>query len=221
MLDLTGLLLFSLLFVGGGLYLFSRKTTKKKSTLPAVTKNDQETAEELFPKFQFPPEIEHEQVPELSLGYNDTKITIMARDPGWIYAYWETNEETKKFLHHSHEAKWDGSYPVLRVYDVTDAKAFNGFNANSYYDTIVNDVVGCWYLHVGVPNRTYCVDHGRILNDGTYVVIARSNYTYTPRNTFSDKTDPELMLISENERKLYNRIGNLEGIGSSDLYKKH
>ncbi|MHB9094169.1 MAG: DUF4912 domain-containing protein, partial [Eubacteriales bacterium] len=123
-------------------------------------------------------------------------------------------------LQHSYGTRWDNSLSVLRVYDTTGVEHFNGFNANRYYDVVINDYAANWYLHVGVPDRTYCVDLGKILNDGTFIVLARSNFTFTPRNSLSNKTDPDWMLVSDKERRLYARIGELEGTSSAELFKQ-
>lgn len=199
------------------------RKTKVKKELPSpveIGEDNFEAAEEIFPIIEFPPELEHEHVPELPWGYDDNKITIMARDPEWIYAYWDISEERRNSLRHTYGPGWDNSLPVLRVYDVTGISYFNGFNANHHYDTVINDYAGSWYIHVGVPNRTYCIDLGRILSDGTYIVVARSNFTFTPRNSISDNVDSAWMLVSENERKLYSRISPLTGTSSGELFNR-
>jgi len=223
-LDTVGLiLLFGTIILGGGLYLVMGKNKKALNRLPSpvIPREDNkfETAREFFPRIEFPPEPEHEFIPDLPAGYYDDKITIMARDPEWIYAYWDISEEKRNLLKHTYGPRWDNSLPVMRVYDVTGIENFNGLNANNYFDIIINDYARSWYVHVGMPNRTYCVDLGRILSDGTYVVLARSNFTFTPRNSVSDKTDPDWLLVSENERKLYARIG-LDSISSIELFQR-
>lgn len=224
-LDTIGLiLLFGTVIIGGGLYVMSRKQKKVQTVLPSPAEQKEdttlETAEELTPRIEFPPDVRPEHVPELPWGYSDNKITIMARDPEWIYAYWDISEGKRHSLRHTYGPGWDNSLPVLRIHDVTGITYFNGFNANHHYDIVINDFAGSWYIHVGVPDRTYCVDLGRILKDGTYIVVARSNFTFTPRNNLSDKIDPEWMLVSEHERKLLDRIGQLEGTSSFELFNR-
>ncbi len=221
------ILFFSVLIFGGGIYLMSKKKPMAYKTLPEPlpvreSAPEPETAEELFPRLDFlaesEPNPEHDFVPELPWGYDDNKITILARDPETIYAYWDISEQLQNTLRFTHGPRWNEALPVLRVYDVTGIDYFNGVNANSYFDIVVNDAAGNWYLHVGAPNRTFCVDLGKILNDGTFVTIARSNFTATPRNTLSDRTDPEWMLVSTDRRKLYSRIGK-EGMSSYEIFR--
>lgn len=220
-LDAIGLiLLFVTLIIAGGLYLVNKnKKVSQRLTLPVETEDTFETAEELLPDIEFPPEVEPEYVPELPIGYGDNKIVIMARDPEWIFAYWDVDDNFLNSLRQTYGAGWDQSLPTLRVYDVTGVDYFDGFNANSYYDVIINDFARSWYLKAGLPDRVYCVDLGRTLDDGTFVVISRSNFTFTPRNSISDRADPEWMMVSEYERKLYARIGQKEGFSSADLFK--
>jgi len=222
------ILFFSVLIFGGGIYLMSRKKPMAYKAIPGPvpvreSTPEPETAEELFPRLDFlaepEPDPEHEFVPELPWGYDDNKITIMARDPETLYAYWDISEQLQNTFGFTYGPRWNESMPVLRVYDVTGIDYFNGVNANNFYDIMVDDSAGCWYLHVGIPNRTFCVDLGRVLNDGTFVTMARSNFTSTPRNTLSDRIDPDWMLVSGNQRKLYARIGTKDGMSSYEIFK--
>jgi hypothetical protein len=215
--------MFGALILGGGLYLMSANEKKNSKKIPVTAVSEDatfESAEELFPVIEFPPEFEHKPDPELPWGYDDNKIIIMARDPDTIYAYWDISEEKRNSLRDLYGHHWENSLPVLRIYDVTGITDFDGYNANHHYDVVINDYAGSWYLHVGTPNRTFCVDLGRILNDGRYITVARSNLTFTPRNTFSDRTDPEWMLVSENERRLYARIMQADGHSSIELFDR-
>jgi hypothetical protein len=221
-LDTAGLiLLFSTIIIGGGLYLMSlNKTNKTHKKLLDTMPEDVEIAEEIYPVIQFPPNIETEPTPELPWGYNDEKITIMARDPETIYCYWDISDKKCGLLKQIYGQKWDRSFSVLRVYDITGVKSFDGLNAHYYYDTVINEHTGNWYLHVGHPNRMYCVDLGRILSDGAFVLVARSNFAITPRNCVSDRTDPEWMLVSDHERRLFARIGEADGMSSLYLFQQ-
>lgn len=220
-LDTLGLiLLLAFLILIGGYYLFSRNNRVHNKLPLRDEPEDFETGEELFPLIQFPPEIEQEQVPELPVGYDDDKITIMARDPEWIFAYWDISDTKRSSLRHSIGPAWNSSLPVLRVHDVTGIAYFDGANSNLFFDVAINDYSSNWYVHTGVPDRTFCVELGRVLSDGTFVMMARSNFTSTPRNSVSDRTDPDWMLVSDNEKKLFARIGTPAGISSGELVNR-
>jgi hypothetical protein len=83
---------------------------------------------------------------------------------------------------------------VLRVYDVTGID-FNGNNALSSFDCSLGTHADQWYINVPSANRTYCVDLGRLLPDGSFITILRSNLVTTPRDTLSDRLDEEWMWI--------------------------
>ncbi len=222
-MELTGLLLmFGLLVLGGGIYLATQLPNRiaKKPELPLRGEDNFETAEDLFPPIEFPPEPVEEFVPELPKGYNEDKITVMARDPENIFAYWEVTEEKENRLRQNHGLQWDNSHPVVRIHDVTGINYFNGENANDYKDVYVDDNADRWYFHIGTPDRVFCAELGRKLEDGTFVVIARSNLTRTPRNTLSDKIDPEWMLVTEDQKKLYARIGQTGEFSSYHLFQQ-
>lgn len=220
-LETIGLLfLLGLILFGGGLIFKYTQPPNPKKRLPTnsqVPDDKFETAAEFHPEFQFPLEPVREYVPELSWGYDDDKCTIMARDPEYIFAYWDISEKRRDSLKGIYGEKWDQALPVLRVYDITKIANFNGNNANHYFDVVINDYAGKWYVHVGA-DRDYCVDLGRVLKDGSFVVIARSNVASTPRNTVSNVVDPDWMLVSENERKLLARMGHFEGYSSAELF---
>jgi len=222
-LETIGLiLLFSLVVLGSGLYLKLAKPRGQKTI--ATTRKDKpefaakfETAVEFFPDFQFPPEPIQEQVPELPWGYDDDTITVMAKDPEWIFAYWDISEEKRENLKNTYGDRWDSSVPVLRVYDVTQLDFFDNSNPLDFQDIIIDDRVGSCHVRVGIPDHTYFADLGRVLSDGTYIRVARSNLFCTPRNNLSDKVDPEWMLVSANERRLLAYMSRLKGVSSAEL----
>jgi hypothetical protein len=152
------------------------------------------------------------QIPQ---NYNDTGIVLMVRDPYWLYSYWNINQNTKEYLT-SVQKKWTELPLVLRVYDTTDVN-FDGFNSNYYFDIHINHQANNWYIHVGGPNRTFCVDLGFIQSDGSFYTIVRSNSVTTPRDNISDVIDEEWMVIEEDFRRLYRLAGGEMGNSSAEL----
>ncbi|MDH7478685.1 MAG: DUF4912 domain-containing protein [Syntrophomonadaceae bacterium] len=151
---------------------------------------------------------------ELPGGYNDNRIVAMVRDPYWLFAYWEINEEKRREIMAKYgPTAWEESQQVLRVYDVTDI-FFDGSNAVAYFDIGVGQFSSSWHIPVSQPNRTFLVDRGLILKSGEYVLLARSNFITTPADQVSSIIDEEWMLISELDRRLYRRLGQLP-FGSS------
>lgn len=143
--------------------------------------------------------------------YNDTQIVLMVRDPYWLYSYWSINQETRNFISNSIK-KWNEITLVLRVYDITNCN-FDGSNSNYFFDININQDAANWYIHVGGPNRTFCVDLGFIQENGNFYTIARSNIVATPRDNISEVIDEEWMIIEEDFQKLYQISSS--GLGNS------
>ncbi len=152
------------------------------------------------------------QIPQ---DYNDTKIVLMVRDPYWLYSYWNVSQETKDHLSNNF-GKWENIPLMLRVYDTTDVN-FDGSNSNYYFDIYLNHQTNNWYIHVGGPNRDFCVDLGFIQANGNFYTIVRSNIVTTPRDNVSDVVDEEWMVIEEDFRRLYRLAGGELGNSSAEL----
>lgn len=158
---------------------------------PANTSLMTEFAEEIVPF----PEWEKktaQPTPELPYAYNQDYIMLMVRDPHWLYTYWEvTATKEEAFKAAFGEEAWFNSRPVLRVYDITGVDHFDGLNSNYYYDIYVNyDSRDC-HIEVAQPSRSYCVDFGRMLADGRFITLLRSNFVTTPRQSLSDLYDED------------------------------
>lgn len=154
---------------------------------------------------------------ELPAGYNDTKIVVMVRDPYWIYAYWEVNQDKIEEIKRMVGISWDHSKTILRIYDVTDI-IFDGSNAHRYFDIELIGFVNNWYINTGAPDRSYCVDIGVLTPDNRFYLVARSNVVTTPRDTVSDILDEE-WLISEEEMSMLYVSGKVSPGTSEELGK--
>lgn len=122
-------------------------------------------------------------------NYEKDHVVVLVRDPEWLFAYWETTATKQYEFSQEYGDLWQRSTPTLRVYDVTDNPQ------GDFFDITVDDFTNNWYIHVGKPNHTFFVDLGRILPDGRFYYIARSNTVTTPSNSFSDEIDPNWMPI--------------------------
>ena len=157
------------------------------------------------------------QITDLSASYGDTKIVLLPRDPWWCFAYWEIGEQTKQELRsiYGENVKY-----VIRVYDVTNVVNFNGKNANKYFDIEINLAANNWYINVGEPNRSWCVDLGLITSDGKFIVITRSNIVTMPRYGVSPLTDEQWAVLQREFERLLELSGvSMIGKGSFDIAK--
>lgn len=129
---------------------------------------------------------------DIPWGYGDTRMTAMARDPNWIFVYWEMTDESIA------EARARFGDPnagfALRVYDTTH-RIFNGLNAHLHWDIPVDRATYSYYVRVGRPAATFHVDIGVTGWGGSFVPIARSGAVTTPRDSVSPDTRTEWSTI--------------------------
>jgi len=156
-----------------------------------------------------------EDIPE---RYNETKIVIMPRDPYWIYAYWEVTDSDKERMKEKIKDEFENSTSILRVYDVTDIK-FDGKNAHKTFDIVLTGLANNWYIHVGEPERSWCVDIGVRTPSGKFFIYARSNVVKTPSDRVSNVYDEEWMVSEEELYRRYLR-GELKGGADSEFVSK-
>ncbi|MCM8812887.1 MAG: DUF4912 domain-containing protein [Candidatus Omnitrophica bacterium] len=156
----------------------------------------------------------------LPAGYGDNRIVIQVRDPLWLHAYWELTAGKFDALHLEFGALLNGARRLLRVYDITGI-FFDGTNAHGYFDVEINPEANSWYLHVGNPGRSYCVDIGLLLTNGRFITLARSNFVTTPLAGPSWITDEEWMIVEEDFNRLYGlSVGFGVGLSSADIKRQ-
>ena len=149
-------------------------------------------------------------------GYGDNRIVTMARDPWWIFSYWEIKKDREddiiKKIENSGEK---ANRSILRVYDVTDIN-FNGKNAHSYFDIELKGLANSWYINVNGPDRAWIVDIGIVSDKGNFYLLARSNAIKTPRFGMSDRLDAEWAMPEEDYWKMFGLSGGF-GVGKGSL----
>jgi hypothetical protein len=139
---------------------------------------------------------------DLPYEYGNDALVLQVRDPWWVYAYWELKNDTLNTLRGKLGESFASCRRVLRVYDVT-AVIFNGSNANRSFDIFLPEHAREWYIDVGEPGRSWCVDYGLLLPDGTFMTILRSNVVQTPLAGPSWITDEEWAIPEEIFARLY------------------
>ncbi len=137
---------------------------------------------------------------ELPANYNTTGVTLMARDPHWIHAYWEVAPSTMEAMRKSLGSELDRSTHTLRMYDVT-YKDFNGNNANHWFDINVGPQSNNRHINLWDDNVTYCSDIGISTPDGRFLTLARSNSVATPRAGSSGRADMIWMEVKDDLRQ--------------------
>lgn len=157
------------------------------------------------------PEPQREQREEWPEQYGRNRIALLARDPEWLFSYWEIVAEKLEEARKYFGPEWEATRTILRVYDISGID-FNGANARSFFDIELKGNATNWYIHAGKPNADFIVDIARVSPSGKFFVLARSNKVRTPRSRPSDVIDEEWMSLDF--EKLYGLSGGLR-IGAS------
>jgi len=155
---------------------------------------------------------EERGIPE---GYGRTTIVLQARDPDWAHSYWEVAAADRSRAEAIISDSWGMARRVLRVHDVTDVD-FDGGNSHAFRDIEVTGHARDWYIHLGQPDRCFCVELGLLLPDGGFHLIARSNTVRMPRDRVSDVVDSEWMTV-EFDRLLAASAGPGPGRASEEM----
>ncbi|MCP4649311.1 MAG: DUF4912 domain-containing protein [PVC group bacterium] len=187
---------------------------------PALAEGKQQVGESKFFRRPAGVQVQERDTYELPAEYGDTRIVIQVRDPYWIYSYWEINADKWAGLRQEFGDVLNSAKRMLRIYDITGV-IFNGNNFNSFFDIEINDCASTWYINVGTPGRSYCVDIGLLLSDGKFITLARSNCVTTPLDGPSSITDEEWMVVEDDFNKLYGlSVGLGVGLSSADIKRK-
>jgi hypothetical protein len=122
--------------------------------------------------------------------YGEDALVALVKDPYWIYAYWEVTDKTRQNFNKTYgDSMWELSTPLLRIYDLTESGAAVTLDV-PFNDLQINPFADNWYINVGQPNHTYCLDLGRLLPNGTFITVLRSNTVTTPSDRIADIIDP-------------------------------
>ncbi|MBN1405582.1 MAG: DUF4912 domain-containing protein, partial [Candidatus Omnitrophica bacterium] len=156
----------------------------------------------------------------LPSGYGKDRIVAMVRDPWWVFVYWEITprlEQAVKDEISKHAKVFEKS--ILRIYDITNVKNFNGGNAGNYFDITLENLAKNWYLDLSAPDRCWCIEIGAMTKDGSFYPMARSNIVKTPRFGMSDILDEKWMLAEDEYWWLFGVSGGF-GVGKSSFEMK-
>ena len=98
------------------------------------------------PKLNRSVNVDHFELPQ---NYNQTRMTLLARDPHWLHAYWEVTPDAINNLRQQLGQVFDNARYTLRMHDVTKVAAFNGKNANHSFDIEVAPQARDWKRSMG------------------------------------------------------------------------
>jgi hypothetical protein len=121
----------------------------------------------------------------LPAKYGKDRLVLMARDPRWIYAYWEVVRERHQETYEKSVSEWTLSRPVLRLYDLTET-----FPSRRQFDIQLSDEADNWYVRVDRPTHRFAAELGRMFN-GRFVPFVRSNEVALPPESVSTEIAEE------------------------------
>jgi len=191
------------------------KVTPKVTPQEDISHKVAESAQRFY-AYQYPRETKAVELNdgELPSRYDTTQVTLLARDPHYIHAYWDIAPDAHDQMRQQVGAEYDRSTYTLRMYDITK-KEFNGHNANSSFDVAIQPHQNNWYVNLWGDNVNYCGEIGVKTPQGQFYPIARSNVVHTPRASISERSDMMWMDVKENRQDAFiytwsraNRISN-------------
>jgi hypothetical protein len=165
---------------------FPKKESLKKSKSPL------KESPFLFqePSFSYP----------MHYGYD--QVTLLVRDPHWIFAYWSLTEETLDHLkeRYADEKDFEKIKLTLRVFDGSE-----GFSSKLLQEIFPMGNSVNYYIQVFPNQKCYC-DIGFLTGEGEFLHIARSNLVETPTDRFSQNRDDSR--IAEISKTALHRVGD-------------
>jgi len=133
--------------------------------------------------------------------YSETRIVGMVRDPRCLFTYWEVSPEDHAGLEESFGSEWSDCRMILRVYEISESGATEGF-----FDIELSEGAENWYIEVS-PRKRYRIGIGAISPDGRFVEIALSEEIHTPREDISQQSEARWKIPETRSRKILKASG--------------
>ena len=186
-----------------------KTTTAKKTVSKKKTDNENEDIKQEVKKEKYIPD-EVDVVRELPDRYNETKLVLMMRDPEWCFFYWDISDND--IAYHSLKNKRI-SVRIFHVfgYDVT--------NGEIHKEIEVNYIYGDRYVNLAMPHAYFIGELGYYDENNRFIVLARSNMIYAPRDSISNVYDEEWMVNDEIIKLLKSPKALRESLSSATIFE--
>jgi len=142
-------------------------------------------------------------------NYHETRLALIAKDPRWIYAYWNIAPESLAALRENIGDEKNEAKIILRMYDITYVN-FNGNNANHYFDLEIGPHTNSWYVNLWCDNASYCGEIGLRASDGRFYPLVRSNHIHVPRSSYSPRTEQIWMEVKDEKKEAPYVVGKTQ-----------
>jgi len=146
--------------------------------------------------------------PELPETYGEDRITLMVRDPRWLFCYWEVTDALRSRVRADFA---EDPWTVLRIHLLGD-----GDLVADGWEEGVPEGSRSWYLHTGRPGARFRVELGLKDATGLYRTLVASNTVQAPQDQPSGRHAEEWVGLSreawhELERTARPRPGSVAG----------
>jgi hypothetical protein len=126
-----------------------------------------------------------EGIADMPLRYNESRITLLLRDPAWAYCYWDINDEHLAELASEQNQAVTGL--VLHVIEVACCSKHQDTIIDSFEVPVAIDDTN-WYINL--PNRdTFYRVRLMLQLEETEVMVAESNAIQVPLGVLASKGD--------------------------------
>ncbi|MCF7929708.1 MAG: DUF4912 domain-containing protein [Spirochaetales bacterium] len=140
-------------------------------------------------------EIDEYELPE---HYNETKITLMLRDPAWAFAYWDISDNKRYEL--EHDPTFEGL--MLRVNEKQETCLEECEPVNTF-DISVDPEDSRWYINLPRIGNYYCIQLVCLI-EGREEVLAESGCILTP--AYSIELDEQQQEIDAPTEQLFSAV---------------
>ncbi|MEM6884467.1 MAG: DUF4912 domain-containing protein [Verrucomicrobiota bacterium] len=118
----------------------------------------------------------YEHLGELPSSYGTRKLYLTARDPHWLFCYWDLSfDQITEAERNAHDGK-----VFLQIY-LSDGSRIQQIQITPWSKE--------WMIHANRPNTTFYAEIGYYRYDGNFEVISRSRLAQSPRDNLSENTD--------------------------------
>lgn len=168
----------------------ARKAAPKRVELAEAEKPANGAAELAAHKFDVTPappapkqRFVEEHLGELPDTYGTGRLFLTARDPHWLYAYWDLNWHQMA----DYRGKSSDGRLVLRLFEKN--------HANPIQELTLGHDSRNWYLPVNKAATTYSAELGYWRHDGHFHIVSRSREATTPPDMISPDTTARFATI--------------------------
>ncbi len=126
--------------------------------------------------------------PELPTSYGKDRLTVMVRDPHWLFCYWEVSDAAISRATRDLTEPWR---KVLRVHLLGD----DGAVIDGWEYGVAGEVDN-WYVNSGRPGASFKAELGLKDAEGRYRTLVVSHSVTAPNDTPSERWDEEWVGLS-------------------------